>query len=1047
MKNLFDAFISYGRADSKGFATKLHNRLVEQGLRVWFDQNDIPLGVDYQNQIDDGIEKAHNFLFIIAPHSVNSEYCLKEVKLAIARNKRIIPLLHVMEISQETWQQRNPKGTQADWEAYKAKGRHESYQNMHPILRKLNWIYFQEDKDDFEKSLQGLLDVIKRHADYVQQHTQFLAKALEWERNQKQSRYLLVGEERVKAESWLRVRFKEQQPPCLPTDLHCDFISESTKNANNLMTQVFFSYSEKNLETMKQLGKTLRREGFTIWTNKADIKTGVEFQEEINRGIEAADSVIYLISSDSIQSKYCQDELDHAFAHNKRIISLLIEPTDIEHIPPRLRALQFIDCTQHQAPESYQIATDKLIRELYEDADYYQQHKILLVKALKWQRQGSNPSMLLRGHNLQHFEAWLKVHKNRTQHAPLPVQEEFIAESIRQQGESSVEVFISYSRTDADFARQLNETLQLHGKTTWFDQESIPPGSDFQQEIYRGIETSNNFLFIISPNSIKSSYCDGEVEYAKKLNKRIVTVLHRQVTPTDMHRELAKVQWIDFSKDAGDFYANFSKLWRALDTDLEHVRMHTRLLTRAMEWEREGYENGFLLRGKDLATSQEWLAKAFHKQPAPTDLQKKYIKTSQELPFRRPKLRTVLLTSLAVAVSVVGVRIVGLLQPLELAAYDQLMRLKPSEAQDKRLLIVGVTDKDLQAQKKRNEEGVETVKDPSLQKLLEKLQQYKPQVIGLDLLRDFPASQKTNLATVLGNNNRLIGICTLDYGTHEGGAAYPSGIPANQVLERVGFSNFTEENDTTPVRRQPLVNKFLQKQELCPVQDSFSFAIARLYLQAQGKQYKPPISIPQKDFYTKDMQFDKTFIRRLAGLAGGYQGDALEKNTYQILLNYRSYQGNIKDFAEKVSLQEVLDNKISEQQIKDRIIMIGLTSEYNSDYVPTPYGKVAGVILQAQMVSQIVSAILDGRPLIWWWPFWGDVLWIAVWSSVGGIIIWYFRQPKHWWLVGSASLVGIVGICYLIFTFQSGWVPLVPPALALVAAAGIVMLITFRLRK
>lgn len=63
-----------------------YQRLTEQGLKIWFDQNDIPLGVDFQNQIDDGIEHAHNFLFIVAPHSVKSPYCLKEVELAIKRN-------------------------------------------------------------------------------------------------------------------------------------------------------------------------------------------------------------------------------------------------------------------------------------------------------------------------------------------------------------------------------------------------------------------------------------------------------------------------------------------------------------------------------------------------------------------------------------------------------------------------------------------------------------------------------------------------------------------------------------------------------------------------------------------------------------------------------------------------------------------------------------------------------------------------------------------------------------------------------------------------
>jgi hypothetical protein len=105
------AFISYGRADSKIFATKLYNYLIEKGYKIWFDQNDIPLGVDFQEQIDDGIAKADNFIFIIAPHSVNSSYCLKEIELALKFRKRIIPLLHLEQITPETWQERNPQGT------------------------------------------------------------------------------------------------------------------------------------------------------------------------------------------------------------------------------------------------------------------------------------------------------------------------------------------------------------------------------------------------------------------------------------------------------------------------------------------------------------------------------------------------------------------------------------------------------------------------------------------------------------------------------------------------------------------------------------------------------------------------------------------------------------------------------------------------------------------------------------------------------------------------------------------------------------------------
>ncbi len=470
MKNLFDVFISYGRADSKAFAVNLHKRLIEQGLKVWFDQNDIPLGVDFQHQIDDGIEHAHNFLFIIAPHSVKSPYCLKEIQLAVKRNKRVIPLLHVEP--------------------------NDCWDKMHPTIGKINWVYFREEQDDFETSFAGLVDLIHKQANYVEQHTQFLVKALEWERNQRKTSYLLIGEERIQAESWLKVRFKEEQPPCIPTDLHSEFICESTKNANNLMTQVFISYSETDKHFMWRIRQTLMREGFTVWTNKTDIQTGTGFQEEINKGIEQADNLLYLISPDSIQSKYCQAELECAFANNKHIIPFLIQETDLEQLSPQLRSLQVINFTDHEDEEQYCIDSNKLLKILSQDAHYYEQHKILLVKALKWQRQNHNPSILLRGYNLQQAEAWLKLAKQRKEHLPLPLHEKFIVESLSQPTDSSVEVFISYSRADSDFARKLNEALQIQGKTTWFDQESIVSGMNFQQEIYQGIETSDNFLFI-----------------------------------------------------------------------------------------------------------------------------------------------------------------------------------------------------------------------------------------------------------------------------------------------------------------------------------------------------------------------------------------------------------------------------------------------------------------------------------------------------------------------------------------------------------------------
>ena len=333
MTEFFNAFISYGRADSKEFALKLQTSLNKHGFKVWFDFNDIPLGVDFQNQIDDGIEKADNFLFIISPHSINSPYCLKEIELAIKCNKRIIPLLHVDEINRETWQQRNPHGTDEEWELYKAEGKHTSFQNMHPIISKINWVYFQEDENDFDKSLADLVNLLRSHDDYVEKHTRFLIKALEWERNQKQTSYLLVGEEKQLAQNWLKIRFCEQQPPCVPSDLHCEYITESIKNGNNLMTQVFLSYAEEDRAMMEKIRASLRREGITVWTNTTDIQTGEDFVDSIKQGIQKADNLVYLLSDNSIESSYCQRELDLAVYLNKRNIPLLVQKTDNLELP------------------------------------------------------------------------------------------------------------------------------------------------------------------------------------------------------------------------------------------------------------------------------------------------------------------------------------------------------------------------------------------------------------------------------------------------------------------------------------------------------------------------------------------------------------------------------------------------------------------------------------------------------------------------------------------------------------------------------------------
>ncbi len=608
-----DLFISYGRKHSKDFATKLYSDLTERGYGVWFDQNDIPLGVDFQNQIDDGIEKAHNFCFIISPHSVRSEYCLKEIVLAKKLKKRIIPILHV-----------EPKD---EWDM------------MDETIAKLNWIYFREGEDDYDKSLEGLTSLLEDEKAYMRQHTEILVKASDWLRDNKVGSHLLVGSERQEAEKWLLTRFKGKQPPTIPSELQAEFITESKKNANNLQTDIFISYDRDNTDFRDQLRQRLALENLTSWTDTHDIKTGVKFEDAIREGIERADNLVFLISPASIKSDFCLWELELAIKYHKRIVPILVLPTPSKEIPKELSVIQYVDLTDNQNEEDLHEDFSRLLTILQEDQDYYNKAKVFLTQALKWERQHKNKSILLRGYNLEQAETWLKMGKQRKDNPPLEIHEVFIEESAQQTADLTTEVFVSYSRKDGDFARLVNEQLQLNGKTTWFDQESIAAGSDFAAEIYKGIDNSDNFLFLISPASIESPYCNDEVEYAQKQGKRIITVLHRPVDPSTLPPALASVQWIDFQPVNTDFKVAFSELIRTLDTDREHVQSHTKWQNLALEWLTREKTTDLLLRGSAFSVAEVWYESAISekKNPQPTAQQGEFLESSRAAIFAEEK--------------------------------------------------------------------------------------------------------------------------------------------------------------------------------------------------------------------------------------------------------------------------------------------------------------------------------------------------------------------------------------------------------------------------
>jgi len=676
MNNKFkDLFISYGRRESLGFVARLHQQLKLAGYDAWFDKVNIPDGDDYALRINHGIESAHNFVYVMAPRCLTSPYCLLELEYARLLGKRVIPINQMvifqapsLELSAgdqqvlvnfyEFFNQPNPniRTTQqvldrslaligkTDWLDAKEELSDDDCQLLAKwaqhnwawhddvnLLKKVSLPVFGKTIDALDGVVERVKAVLERHKDYVHSHTEILAHALSWQNQRKATQYLLVGKERTIAEEWLLTDFlPPKQPPCQPTALVCEYIGEARKNAENLMTDIFICYDAQDKDIRNNVVQSLSRYAKTTWRHDRDIQKGADYDRAIEQGIENADHFFFFISPDSVASEYCQRELAHALQYNKRIVPLLVAPTPKSKIPEVLRSLQHIDFTENTGQADYDNDIGEILNILRQEQSYYKQHKILLVYALKWQNQNRNPSILLRGYNLQHFEIWLKTAKQRIQYSPLPLQVEFIQESRQQSAHLTLDVFISYSRADSDFARQLNDAFQLQGKTTWFDQESIAAGVDFQKEIYKGIEKANNFLFIISPSSINSPYCANDLEYAQSLNKRIVTILHRAVSPNELHLVLAGIHWIDFNQRY--FHANFNEVVKTIDTNNKQARRHTKWTLRALEWAHKNKSVDLLLQGNELADAPKGLTETTQndKKSPVTDSQKSDLADAQK---------------------------------------------------------------------------------------------------------------------------------------------------------------------------------------------------------------------------------------------------------------------------------------------------------------------------------------------------------------------------------------------------------------------------------
>lgn len=381
--------------------------------------------------------------------------------------------------------------------------------------------------------------------------------------------------------------------------------------------------------------------------------------------------------------------------------------------------------------------------------------------------------------------------------------------------------------------------------------------------------------------------------------------------------------------------------------------------------------------------------------------------------------QAVLVTGSSVAILIITASFAGFFQFLEWATYDQFTRLRPPEPIDDRITLITVSEADIR------EVGQWPVSDQVLTKFLTNLKQHEPRVIGLGIYRDLsvpPGNEE--LAALFRSTPNLIGV----HKVVGNDTVAPPVVLAE--LNQVGIVDMILDSDGK-VRRGLLSVKLQDNQTSL----SLATLTALAYLAEEG------ITLEVLDEFRQEYRLGSaTFVPF-------YRNDGVyvraSDGGYQILLNYRGVE------FDSLSMSDVLANRIPPELIRDRVVLVGATAESIRDFFQTPYSNhligstepTPGVIIHANLVSQLLSSALDNRPLIRVWSDQIEWLWVLLWSFVGAGGRWLLLQasvqkkiPSPWATLGVFSLLiggGLVVGSYLIF-LESWWVSVIAPLTALV---------------